>query len=141
VEFTNSKTVKMTGWRKMFMGTVSEYNNLTHTKEDVTIDSTLIRNLRLVNEKVGTSAKEFTVPVGATKIIVACPQEYILKKCEYFTMSWETIANFPSFGTVAVADARGENQGLKDYNVYVFEHSSPTGFETDTKYKITLSKA
>lgn len=141
VEFTNSKTIKMTGWRKMFMGTVSEYNNLTHIKENVTIDSTLIRNLKLVNEKVGTSAKEFTVPVGTTKIIVACPQEYILKKCEYFTMSWETIANFPSFGTVAVADARGENQGLKDYNVYVFEHSSPTGFETDTKYKITLSKA
>lgn len=140
-DLNSTSTFKVTGWRKMFMGTVDS------TKTDATIDSTLIRNdmNKLVNAQVSTSAQTFTVPVGATKIIVACPEGYVLSKCEYFTMSWEEIGLFPHLKDadgkdimVPVADARGGENGLKDYNVYVFTHSSPSGFEADTQYRITL---
>jgi hypothetical protein len=95
IAVTGTNIAKFTGWRKMFMGTVNEYNASTGAKVPVTIDSTLIRGLNKISEKVNTSAKEFTVPVGATKIIIACPKTHELSKCEYFTMSWETISNFP----------------------------------------------
>ena len=99
---------------------------------------------KLVNEKASTSAKEFTVPTGATKIIVACPKGYVISKCEYFTMSWEEVALFPELSSmVPVADYRGNDAegnpiNPKDYHVYVFTHASPSGFEADTKYRVTL---
>lgn len=134
------KTVKFSGYRRMFMGTVDS------SKSGATIDSKLIRSdmNKLVNEKVSTSAKEFTVPTGATKIIVACPKGYVISKCEYFTMSWEEIALFPELDAmVSVADYRGNDAegnpiNPKDYHVYVFTHASPSGFEADTKYRVTL---
>lgn len=134
------KTVKYSGYRRMFMGTVDS------SKSNATIDSKLIRSdmNKLVNEKVSTSAKEFTVPTGATKIIVACPKGYVISKCEYFTMSWEEIALFPELDAmVPVADYRGNDAegnpiNPKDYHVYVFTHASPSGFEADTKYRVTL---
>lgn len=136
----DDKTVKFYGYRRMFMGTVDS------TKSSATIDSKLIRTdmNKLVNEKVSTSAKEFTVPTGATKIIVACPKGYVISKCEYFTMSWEEIALFPELSDmVPVADYRGNDAegnpiNPKDYHVYVFTHASPSGFEADTKYRVTL---
>ena len=114
------------------MGTISDNSE--------TIDSELIRGLTLVNKQASKSAQEFTVPVGATKIIVAFPSTYSTKtpKFEYFTMSWEDFSGFVSAGTVQVADARGGENGLKDYTVYTFTHASPTGFEADTKYRVTL---
>lgn len=138
---TASATVS--GWRKMFMGTVDSANTNT------AIDTTLIRSTmnKLIDAQVSTSAQTFTAPVGATKIIVACPDGYVLSKCEYFTMSWEEIALFPHLKDengadkmVPVSDARGGSNGLKDYHVYVFTHASPTGFEAATQYRVTLKK-
>jgi hypothetical protein len=138
---TDSCTV--TGWRKMFMGTVDSANTNTE------INSALIRSTmnKLVNAQVSTSAQTFTVPVGATKIIVACPVGYVISKCEYFTMSWEEVALFPHVKDaegkdkmVQVADARGGTNGLKDYHVYTFTHASPTGFEAATQYRVTLKQ-
>ena len=147
VSVSGNKTATFTGWRKMFMGVVNEYNSLTGNTP-ITITSDVIRNLNLIKDgsgkpgvQVSTSAKTFTVPVGSTKIIIACPKTHELAKCEYFTMSWETIANFSQIEDVQVADARGDTNGLVDYNVYVFTHSNPSGFETDTQYRITLKKA
>jgi hypothetical protein len=137
---TGTTEATFSGWRKMFMGTVDEYNEETGTKTPITITSDVIRKLNLISKQVSTSAQTFTVPVGATKIIVACPEEYSISKCEYFTMSWETIANFPAVADVEVADARGGSNGLKNYNVYVFEHASPSGFEAATQYRVTLKK-
>ena len=139
--FASTKAFKVTGWRRMFMGTLDSANT------NATINSSLIREdmNKLIDAQVSTSAQTFTVPVGATKIIVACPKGYVLSKCEYFTMSWEEIGLFPHLKDaddkdvmVPVADARGGENGLKDYNVYVFTHSSPSGFEADTQYRITL---
>lgn len=135
---TSSAT--FTGWRKMFMGTIDEYNNETGVKTPQTITSAIIRSLTGVSEKVSTTAKEFTAPVGATKIIVACPKGYVISKCEYYTMSWETIANFAAVADVDVADARGGENGLTAYNVYAFDHANPSGFEAATKYRVTLKK-
>ena len=126
------KEVSFTGWRKMFMGTV--------TDASAAITSDVIRGLTLVKEQVSKSAKTFTVPVGATKIIVAFPKSYTSKapKFEYFTMSWEGFSGFVEADTVQVADARGGENGLKEYTVYTFTHSSPSGFEAATQYRVTL---
>ena len=128
----SDKTVTFSGWRKMFMGTV--------TDASAAITSDVIRGLTLVSKQASKSAQTFTVPVGATKIIVAFPSNYSTKtpKFEYFTMSWEEFGGFVSAGTVKVADARGGENGLKDYTVYTFTHASPAGFEADTQYRVTI---
>lgn len=129
------KEVSFTGWRKMFMGTI--------TDASANITSDVIRGLTLITEKAVTkTAKTFTVPVGATKIIVAFPASLTSKEptFEYFTMSWEGFSGFiKEAKTIDVADARGEENGLKAYTVYTFTHSSPSGFEAATQYRVTLN--
>lgn len=129
------KTASFTvsGWRKMFMGTVTD-----NSKE---INSELIRGLTLVSAQASKSAQTFTVPVGATKIIVAFPAAFstVDPKFEYFTMSWEGFSGFEKMAnTVKVADKRGGENGLMDYTVWTFTHASPSGFEADTQYRVTL---
>ena len=125
-------TCTISGYRKMFMGTISDNSK--------TIDSALIRGLSLVSTQASKTAQTFTVPVGATKIIVAFPSTYstVDPKFEYFTMSWEDFGGFVNAGTVRVADKRGGENGLMDYTVYTFTHASPSGFEADTQYRVTL---
>ena len=53
-------------------------------------------------------------------------------------MSWEDFSGFVEEETVEVADARGGTNGLKEYRVFTFTHSSPSGFEADTQYRVTL---
>lgn len=129
----SSKTAKRTGWRKMFMGTVGSDNTNT------AIDTVLIRETmnKLVDAQVSTTAQTFTVPKGATKIIIACPDGYTVSKYEYFTMSWEEFSGFvEADAQVNVADARGGQNGLKPYNVSSY---TPAGaFESDTQFRITL---
>ena len=122
----------VSGWRKMFIGTIGDNSK--------TIDSALIRGLTLVNAQASKSAQTFTVPVGATKIIVAFPSDYstAVPKFEYFTMSWEDFSGFVKGESVEVADKRGGTNGLKEYTVYTFTHASPAGFEADTQYRVTL---
>lgn len=125
-------TCTVSGWRKMFMGTLSD--NTT------AIDSATIRGLTLVNKQASKSAQTFTVPIGATRIVIAYPKTYAtnVPKFEYFTMSWEEVGGFTKMADVQVADARGYANGLTDYTVYVFQHASPTGFEAATQYRVTL---
>lgn len=124
-------TATMTGWRKMFMGTV--------TDASAEITSDVIRGLSLISKQVSTSAQTFTVPVGAAKIIVACQSEYTISKVEYFTMSWEEFSGFEQVDSVQVADARGGSNGLKEYNVFAYTPAS--AFEAATQFRITLKKA
>jgi len=128
----DDKKVTFTGWRKMFMGT------LTDTSAALTSD--VIRGLSLVSKQASKTAQTFTVPVGAKKIVVAFPNSFSTKEpgFEYFTMSWEGFSGFVSAGTVQVADARGGENGLTAYNVYTFTHASATGFEADTQFRVTL---
>lgn len=124
-------TATMTGWRKMFMGAV--------TDATAAITSDVIRGLSLVSKKLDTAAQTFTVPVGTAKIIVACPSGYTISKVEYFTMSWEEFSGFTQGDSVDVADARGGSNGLKAYNVFTYTPAS--AFEAATQYRVTLKKA
>lgn len=127
-----SATCTVSGWRKMFMGKLDD--NTT------ALDSSVIRSLNLVNKQASKTAQTFTVPVGATRIVVAYPKTFAtgVPKFEYFTMSWEEFGGFTKVADVQVADARGYTNGMVDYTVYVFQHASPTGFEAATQYRVTL---
>lgn len=125
------KTASFTGWRKMFMGTL--------TDASTEINSAVIRGLSLVSAKVSTDAQTFTAPVGAAKIVLAFPSEYTVSKVEYFTMSWEGFEGFTQAESVNVADYRGGTNGLKQYTVFTY---TPAGaFEADTQFRVTLKNA
>lgn len=123
-------TATFSGWRKMFMGTLSD--------STTALTSSVIRDLNLISEKVSTSAKTFTVPVGAAKIVIACPDGHTFSKAEYFTMSWEDFDGFVEETQVQVADFRGGENGLKEYNIFTYTPASP--FKADTQFRITLKK-
>lgn len=127
---TQNCSATFTGWRKMFMG------HLTNASTALTSDN--IRALSLVNKQVSTSAQTFTVPVGTAKIVVAAPKGYVISKVEYFTMSWEEFSGFVSAPAVNVADARGGSNGLKEYNVFTYTPASP--FEAATQFRVTLKQ-
>lgn len=129
--FTPSASV--TGYRKMFVGCTAE-----------ALTSSVIRGLSLKSAQASTSAFEVTAPIGATKLVVACPTNsqgyrYTLKKAEMFTMSYEDYTSkFVAKDSVKVADARGGENGLQDYNIYVYEFEA---LKAATKFKITLQSA
>ena len=57
-------------------------------------------------------------------------------KFEYFTMAWESVGGFTKLGTVEVADARGGENGLKEYTVYTYTPAAP--YAAETKYKVSF---
>ena len=125
-------TASVRGYRKMFVGTTSA----------ATLDSATIRGLNLKSAQASTTAFEVTAPIGATKLVVACPtnsqgKKYTLSKAEMFTMSYEDYtAKFVQQASVNVADARGGENGLQVYNVYVYEFEA---LKAATKFKFTLA--
>lgn len=121
------KTATITTYRKMFAGGT--------TASD--IDSALIRGLGS-NAKSSTSGMEFKANVGDTKVVFAYPTNLTTKtpKFEYFTMAWESVGGFTKLGTVEVADARGGENGLKEYTVYTYTPAAP--YAAETKYKVSF---
>lgn len=121
------KTATITTYRKMFAGGT--------TASD--IDSALIRGLGS-NAKSSTSGMEFKANVGDTKVVFAYPSSLTTKtpKFEYFTMAWESVGGFTKLGTVEVADARGGENGLKEYTVYTYTPAAP--YAAETKYKVSF---
>lgn len=124
------KTVNFRGYRKMFCGcTASE------------LTSDVIRGLNLKSAKASTDAFEVIAPIGATKLVVAAPtksvgKNYTLSKAEMFTMSYEDYtAKFETKDQIQVADYRGGENGLQNYNIYVYEFAA---LAAPTKFKITL---
>jgi hypothetical protein len=119
------------GFRKMFVGNTTAES----------LDSSAIRALSLKSTEASTSAFEVTAPIGATNLVVACPtnskgKNYTLSKAEMFTMSYEDYTDkFVAQAQVNVADARGGENGLQAYNIYVY---SFTALKAATKFKITL---
>lgn len=121
------KTATITTYRKMFAGGT--------TASD--INSALIRGLGS-NAKSSTSGMEFKANVGDTKVVFAYPSSLTTKtpKFEYFTMAWESVGGFTKLGTVEVADARGGENGLKEYTVYTYTPAAP--YAAETKYKVSF---
>lgn len=128
-----SPKASVTGYRKMFCGCTTE-----------ALSSSVIRGLSLKNAQASTSAFEVTAPVGATCLVVAAPTDsqgynYTLSKAEMFTMSYEDYTGmFETKDQVSVADARGGENGLQAYNIYVYSFAA---LKAATKFRITLKRA
>ena len=122
-----NKTASITSYRKMFAGGTTAAN----------IDSALIRSLG-ANAKASTSSFEFKANVGDTKLVFAYPSSLSTNdpKFEYFTMAWESVGGFTKLGTVKVADARGGENGLKDYTVYTYTPAA--AYAAETKYRVSF---
>ena len=122
-----NKTASITSYRKMFAGGT--------TAADV--DSALIRGLG-ASAKASTSSFEFKANVGDTKLVFAYPSSLTTAdpKFEYFTMAWESVGGFTKLGTIKVADARGGENGLKDYTVYTYTPAA--AYAAETKYRVSF---
>ena len=66
----------------------------------------------------------------------AVPVEKTLKKCFVTQMNADIASSFVH-STVQVADARGESNGLKDYNVYIYQMASALESPWDLTYTIS----
>jgi hypothetical protein len=131
--WTNNNIVATkTGFRKMFVGC---------TGEELT--SAVIRGLNLKNAQANTTAFEVTAPTGATKLVIAAPTNsqgynYTLSKAEMMTMSYEDYTDqFSTDAQVEVADVRGGENGLQNYNIYSYSFAA---LKADTKFRITLKR-
>lgn len=124
---STERTATITSYRKMFAG------GTTATE----VNSDLIRALNS-SAKASTSSFEFKANVGDTKLIFAYPADLTIKtpKFEYFTMAWESVGGFSKLGTIQVADARGDNNGLKDYTVYTYTPAA--AYAAETKYRVSF---
>ena len=122
-----AKSANITSYRKMFAGGTTETN----------LTSNLIRNLGS-SAKATTDSFEFKASVGDTKLVFAYPSTLSSAEpnFEYFTMAWESVGGFTSAGTVQVADARGGDNGLVEYKVYVYTPAAP--YATETKYRVSF---
>jgi hypothetical protein len=107
-----------------------------------TINSAAIRALgatRKHTSKPSTSSYfEFTAGKGSTKVIFAFPAGRMSgvssPKFEIFTMAWGATDGFVK-STVKVADARGGENGLYDYDVYTYTPATPLAADS-TKYRV-----
>jgi hypothetical protein len=130
---TFAPAATVTGYRKMFVGCTGE-----------TLTSDVIRGLSLKSAQASTTAFEVTAPTGATKLVIAAPTasqgyNYTLSKAEMMTMSYEDYTDqFSTDAQVQVADARGGENGLQNYNIYSYSFAA---LKADTKFRITLKSA
>lgn len=123
-------TCTISGYRKMFMGTLAK---------GATLDSDAIRGLTLISKQESKTAQEFTAPVGTERMIVAFRKDYTsaTPTFEYFTMSYESFAGFKKLeDTVLVSDYRGGTNGQVAYTVY---ECTCNPIEADTKFKVKLN--
>lgn len=127
------KTVGFRGYRKMFCGcTSAELNSAT------------IRNLALKSAKAAKGTFEVTAPTGATQIVLALPtksmsKKYTMTKAEMYTSNWEDYTSlFSAAQTIQVADMRGGENGLQNYNVYTYSFAA---LKADTRFQFTVAEA
>ena len=90
------------------------------------------------NKQLNLSANNKTAqaPIGTQYIMFAVPVEKTLKKCFVTQMNADIASSFVH-STVQVADARGESNGLKDYNVYIYQMASALESPWDLTYTIS----
>lgn len=124
-------TATFTGWRRIFGG-----GTTASTNDSATIRA--LAQLKKSNESVPTTSGGkgivFKAAKGATKVIFAYPSTWTSKtpKFEIFTMAWGATEGFEK-STVQVADARGGENGLKEYTVYTYTPATPLAAD-ETQY-------
>jgi hypothetical protein len=127
------KTVSFRGYRKMFCGCTSN-----------TLNSATIRGLSLKSAKAAKGTFEVTAPTGATQIVLALPtksvgKKYTMTKAEMYTSNWEDYTSlFSAAQTIQVADKRGGENGLQNYNVYTYSFAA---LKADTRFQFTVAEA
>jgi hypothetical protein len=127
------KTVSFRGHRKMFCGCTSD-----------TLNSATIRGLSLKSAKAAKGTFEVTAPTGATQIVLALPtksvgKRYTMTKAEMYTSNWEDYTSlFSSAQTIQVADKRGGENGLQNYNVYTYSFAA---LKANTRFQFTVAEA
>lgn len=113
-----SGNYSITGQRNMFYGTgVGKFENA---------DSSKIR--ALTNKRLNPTAGlkiSLKVETGQQYIVFALPSPRTLTQVIYDDLGDKGMLSSFVKSTVQVADARGEQNGLKDYNCYVYNLSTP----------------
>lgn len=135
-ENVKSAADEFKGYRKMFYGAVVEQvADGSVVREAIT--SSVIRGLS--GNKANKSEHKFVAPAGSTKVIIAFPSTFTSNKptVKMYTLSWEDYSEFfkEVSGGIQVADARGGNNGLMNYTVYVYEFNK---ISADTQFSVTL---
>lgn len=125
----SSSNFSFTGQRNAFWG----YG--AGTMESPTSD--LIRGQ--VNKRLNIasgSTISITVATGSQHIIFALPAPRTLTQVSYDDVGDKSMLNSFTKTTVQVADARGGNNGLKDYNCYVYNLTTPSAAPMNFSFKI-----
>lgn len=108
-----SSNYSYNGQRKAFWA-----GNVSDLPEE--IDSAYIRALANSQLNIGTGQKSIVFPAGTKSIIMALPTGRTISAIRYDESNDNNMLQNFVHETVQVADARGEQNGLKDYNVYTY---------------------
>ena len=120
----------LSGYRKMFFGTMSE-------KVDITSD--IIRGLATSQAVAKVSDKEFTIPVGAMRVVLAVPSTYSVSKClDVNGFNTDLIATGGMLGPIAVSVEGANNYNAIVYDVYYQDYANAN--DTVNTYKVTVVK-
>lgn len=105
-----------------------------------TIESPSSDQIRgLANKRLNVSANNVisvAIATGSQHIIFALPAPRTLKQVSYDDLGDKGMLSAFTKTTVKVADARGGQNGLKDYNVYVYNISTPSAATMNFSFTI-----
>ena len=115
------------GYRKQFLGWIT-------TDASAALDSNTIRGLS-ESKKAAKGAVTFTVPTGATKVIVAYPKTFTSAEptFEYMTLGWTPASGFTS----QEVEVEGLN-GAAAVTYTVYTYTPAVAYAADTQYRITI---
>ena len=93
----------------------------------------------LANKRLNVSANNVisvAIATGSQHIIFALPAPRTLKQVSYDDLGDKGMLSAFAKTTVQVADARGGSNGMKDYNVYVYNMSTPSAATMNFSFTI-----
>lgn len=105
-----------------------------------TIESPTSDQVRgLANKRLNVSANNVisvAIATGSQHIIFALPAPRTLTQVSYDDLGDKGMLSAFTSSTVQVADARGGENGLKDYNVYIYNMSTPSAATMNFSFTI-----
>lgn len=127
----DDKTVSFSGWRQIFAGGSTA---AALTSADIRALAKVKKSNETVPTTSGGKGIKFNAVKGSTKVVFAYPSTWTTKtpNFEIFTMAWGATSGFEKT-TIQVADARGGENGLTEYNVYIYTPATPLAAD-NTEY-------
>ena len=92
-----------------------------------------------MNKRLNVSANNVisvAIATGSQHIIFALPTPRTLTQVSYDDLGDKGMLSAFTSSTVQVADARGGENGLKDYNVYIYNMSTPSAATMNFSFTI-----